>query len=31
MPAAIQIAFFVSIARVFVTRYAFRSDDREPD
>ena len=27
-PAAIPIAFFVSIATVFVARYGFRSDDR---
>jgi hypothetical protein len=30
-PAAIPIAFFVSIATVFVARYGFRSDDHEPE
>lgn len=30
-PAAILIALFVSIATVFVARYGFRSDDREPE
>jgi hypothetical protein len=29
-PAAIPIAFFVSIATVFVARYGFCSGDREP-
>jgi uncharacterized membrane protein (DUF4010 family) len=28
-PAAIPIAFFVSIATVFVARYGFRSDDEK--
>ena len=30
-PAAIPIAFFVSIATVFVARYGFRSDGHEPE
>jgi uncharacterized membrane protein (DUF4010 family) len=29
-PAAILIAFFVSIATVFVARYGFRSDEQKP-
>jgi hypothetical protein len=30
-PAAIPIAFFVSIATVFVARYGFRTDGEKPE